>query len=256
MRHGERVDFTFGPWVPYCFDNDGNYIRKDLNMPQTVPKRNNSPKSFQHDCPLTNVGIYQATLLGESLKESKAKIHSVFCSPSLRCVQTCDAVLKGLGIAKKVQINIEPGLFEWLVWYPDSIPEWLTIEELLAAGYNICKDYKPFVSVDELEDGRESCEQFYHRSSFVTKSALKFSKNGNVLLVGHAATLDVCSREILGLKPRPPQELTKLLHKVPYCSFIAVRHEESNDKWEVVEPPCQPMTHSNNQRFDWKVFLS
>ncbi|KAK4885319.1 hypothetical protein RN001_001590 [Aquatica leii] len=251
MRHGERVDFTFGTWIPYCFDETGIYVRKDLNMPLQLPIRQLGPRGYMKDTPLTQIGIHQALLTGEALRNAYVDITHVFSSPSFRCVQTCDAVLRGLGKKDSLKIKLEPGLFEWLVWYPESLPDWLTPEELVTANYNIDLEYKPVVPQTELMETHETCEEFYMRSAFVTQKIVSSSTSGNILLVAHACSLDVCSRDLLGCAPRASGEMTKLLSKVPYCGLLTLCH--SNGKWDMVETPCPPITHTNNQRFDWKV---
>ncbi|XP_017784216.1 PREDICTED: protein UBASH3A homolog isoform X2 [Nicrophorus vespilloides] len=251
MRHGERVDFTFGSWIPHCFDKEGKYIRKDLNMPLSVPQRKLGPPGFIKDSPLTNVGVLQATLTGEGLKHAKVNIKYAFASPSLRCVQTCDGVLKGLGLKDSVRIKLEPGLFEWLVWYQDVKPDWLTVDELKVAGYNIDEDYTPFITKSELFKSQENCEQFYNRSGFITKSVLDENKAGNILFVAHAASVEVCTRQILGLTPRSVNELTGLIPHVHYCSLVEL--EKKEDLWEMNEPPIPPVTHYNNPRFNWSL---
>ncbi|XP_065332675.1 ecdysteroid-phosphate phosphatase isoform X2 [Cloeon dipterum] len=255
-RHGERVDFTFGTWIPYCFDESGGYLRKDLNMPLSVPKRQTGPQGFAKDCPLTRVGELQAFLVGEAMRDAKVQIHHVYCSPSLRCIQTCTGILKGLGNTS-LKINIEPALFEWLGWYSESTPIWLTSEELLKAGFRINLDYKPMVCGEELLSKGESCEQYYIRSYFFTEKVIKDTseKGGNVLLVGHAATLDTCSRQVMGGSPLAVQEMQGMLKKIPYCSTTMMEHGEDN-QWRLKDTPFPPITHSNNIRFDWRILQS
>lgn len=265
MRHGERIDFTFGTWVPYCFDAAGNYIRKDLNMPKTLPTR--KPSLWQRDSPLTNVGRYQALLVGEGMKDAGVHIEKVYCSPSFRCIQTATSVLEGLGLKDTLPICIEPGLFEWLAWYQDGIPEWLTSEELIAADYNIATEYKPMTTADDLKEHcHEKLGEFYCRNSDIAESIIK-STEGNILIVGHATTLDTCSRFITGEKIRSTNDMGRIMQKVSYCSLAVMesdgtmvsgeRDAESTIKghWKLTVPPCDPMTHTNNNRFDHKILL-
>ncbi|XP_034131376.1 protein UBASH3A homolog isoform X2 [Drosophila guanche] len=254
MRHGERVDFTFGTWIPYCFDEFGNYMRKDLNMPKTLPRRKNSPEGWQNDSPLTNVGVFQANLIGQALLEANVQVDHVYCSPSYRCIQTCTSALEGLQQSGQHKIKLEPGLFEWMAWYPSGIPDWLTKSELIEAKYNIDLEYEPVQPSGELTASlKESTEQFYTRNHDVLLQLLERT-TGNILVVAHATTLDTCSRQLTGGAPRSTNELRQVIHKIPYCSLATV--EQVDGVWKLVEPECLPVTHSKNPRFEWNALAT
>ncbi|XP_011161275.1 protein UBASH3A homolog [Solenopsis invicta] len=246
-RHGERVDFTFGAWIPYCFKSNGCYIRRDLNMPKEVPSRN--IQDFQNDSPLTTVGEMQASLVGEAMKSSSIKIDVAFTSPSLRCVQTLAHILKGL--ESDIPIKVEPGLIEWLAWYPNGIPVWMTSEELTKAGFNVDIDYDPIVKVKELPL-KENAAQYYERSYKLIKKIIE-STVGNILIVAHAASLAACTRQLTGGRIPPAAEITRLVQRVPYLACLTARQDI--DGWQLHPPPFPPITHTSNSRFDWKVLM-
>ncbi|XP_065224414.1 ecdysteroid-phosphate phosphatase-like [Planococcus citri] len=257
MRHGERVDFTFGNWIPTCFNKEGKYIRTDLNMPVILPQRQNYPNSFKEDTPLTNVGLLEAKLTGEALGLDGITVKYAYCSPALRCVQTCHSLLTGMGISDKLPIRIEPGLFEWLTWYTNYYPEFMTDDELIAAGYDIDKTYEPFMTRDELKTHlKENCDQYYSRNFEVVKKSLKTADEqgpGYILIVAHASSLDTCSRQLMGLEPRKEEAMSKIMMKVPYCSVVHL--EKQNSLWTLNESPVPSISHSLNKRFDYKVLI-
>ena len=82
----------------------------------------------------------------------------------------------GIGLQSLVTIKIEPGLFEWLTWYQDSMPIWFSPAQFHAMGYNIDLSYTPLIDTLELHDKNETCEQFYMRNFFITEKIVKASQ--------------------------------------------------------------------------------
>lgn len=244
-RHGERVDFTFGAWIPYCFEANGSYIRRDLNMPKDIPARN--VQEFQNDCPLTTLGEIQANLVGQAMRSSNVTIDVAFASPSLRCVQTLSQILQGHG--SDIRIKVEPGLIEWLAWYPNGLPIWMTPEALIKAGFNIDKNYEAVVKTESLPQ-RENAAQYYERSFKLIEKIIEHTK-GNVLIVAHAASLAACTRQLTGGRVPPAAEVTRLVQRVPYLACLTAH--EGPDGWQLHPPPFPPITHTSNSRFDWKI---
>ncbi|XP_023935935.1 protein UBASH3A homolog isoform X2 [Bicyclus anynana] len=256
LRHGERVDLTYGSWVPFCFDENGTYVRKDLNMPLTLVERAGGAEEYVRDCPLTRVGQLQARLVGEGLRLAGVSVTHVYSSSALRSVETAHHFLKGLEADPSVKIKVDPGLFEYKGWHLNKgLAKYMTPQELHKGGYNVDLEYKPYTVVDTT--CAETIEDFYKRNELVMHSAVRDTEEegGNVIFIGHASTLDTMAIAMRRLADErtdhPPYKVSKHLMRVPYCALGAVKDKP----WEVVSPPCPPSMNSSSGRFDWKVLL-
>uniref|UniRef100_A0A671QVK6 Ubiquitin-associated and SH3 domain-containing protein B-like n=1 Tax=Sinocyclocheilus anshuiensis TaxID=1608454 RepID=A0A671QVK6_9TELE len=249
-RHGERMDVVFGKhWITQCFDAKGRYVRSNLNMPLSLPARIGGYRDYDKDCPITVFGSTQARLVGEALLESHTVVDFVYCSPSLRCVQTAYNILKGLQKDGKTKIRVEPGLFEWTKWVSGtSLPAWIPPADLAAA--NICVDttYRPHIPISKLAVS-ESYETYISRISM-------WCPTGNtVLIVAHASSLEACTRQIQGLTPQNSKDFVQVVRKIPYLGFCACEEMGETGVWQLVDPPILPLTHGPNHSFNWREAL-
>ncbi len=251
FRHGERVDFTFGlNWTAAHFDDTGNYRPTDMNMPRSpLPVRQGGDLAFVGDAPLTEIGVYQADIAGKNLKTAGVKIHHIYSAPPLRYIQTASGILKGLGAEKSVKIRIEPGLYEWLGWInPNNWqPDWMSTEELSLAGYNVDSGYRPIVSLTDLQSRipteAPDSDVYYQRGFDVTSQAIDKTKVGNLLFVGHAASLDTCSRQLTGQVPLTLKNMKRQMRTVPFLGLAMLEQDINNKTWSLKDPPVYPLTH-------------
>lgn len=78
-----------------------------------------------------------------------------------------------------------------------------------------------------------------------------------MLLLGHAASLDVCTRQLVGQPLRTHAEFYHILHRIPYCA-VAVAQEgvHVREAWYVIEPPVLPFAHTQNSKYNWTVLTA
>ncbi|KAM6969937.1 ubiquitin-associated and SH3 domain-containing protein B [Aplochiton taeniatus] len=257
-RHGERMDVVFGKhWITQCFDAKGRYVRSNLNMPPSLPARSGGYRDYDKDCPITVFGSTQARLVGEALLESQAVVDFVYCSPSLRCVQTAQNIIRGLQQEGQTKIRVEPGLFEWTKWVSGTaLPAWIPPADLAAAGLSVDTAYRPHLAMGKLGVS-ESYETYISRSFQVTREILAEVKGpGNtVLFVAHASSLEACTRQMQGLSPQNSKDFVQVVRKIPYLGFCACEELGDSGAWQLVDPPILPLTHGPNHSFNWRETL-
>uniref|UniRef100_A0A8P4KP32 Ubiquitin associated and SH3 domain containing Bb n=1 Tax=Dicentrarchus labrax TaxID=13489 RepID=A0A8P4KP32_DICLA len=256
-RHGERMDVVFGKhWLSLCSDSKGRYVRSNLNMPPSLPLWGDK-RDYDMDAPITVFGSTQARLVGEALLESNTVIDFVYCSPSLRCVQTAQNILRGLQQDGKLKVRVEPGLFEWTKWVSgNSLPAWIPPTDLAAAHFSVDTTYRPLIPISKLTVS-EPYENYMSRSYQVTKDILSDCKNtgNNVLIVAHASSLEACTRQLQGRSPQSAKDFIQVVRKIPYLGFCSCEEQGDTGVWQLVDPPILPLTHGPNHSFDWRETL-
>ncbi|CAF1200784.1 unnamed protein product [Adineta ricciae] len=248
IRHAERVDALFGEaWFHQAFDQSGNYRRFHTNLPATLPYRQ-CFQDYIYDPPLTELGLirsyrtgvdkttndsylYYSIYLGEALCRTGLRIDYCYSSPSLRCIQTADAILDGMKLRTLIPIRIELGLFECGIWHKDIIPHFMSINELILNRFNIETSYN---SVQKSLSTEETEFDYYERSHLVMRQILsKHDTNDmTILFIGHAPSLETLTRQLIGAEPRP-NELIQIAQKINYLSLTIL--EGQRHSWTFVD---------------------
>lgn len=211
---------------------------------------------------MTRVGVYQANLIGGALRRSGVVIDKAYSSPSFRSVTTCAAVLEGLHQRDQVQINVDPSLFEWCMSHKcagETAFDWLTLDELTAGGFNVNKDYQSRIATKEIETHLdETVEEFHQRNGLTLDTIAATGEGQNILVVGHAATVEVVYQRLLGLPVRGSLKFTRLLNKIPYCSCICLERDMAKGpKWRLVQEEGKfSLTQLANLPFDSAVLVN
>jgi broad specificity phosphatase PhoE len=164
-RHGSRLDFDDPEWA------------RSAARP--------------YDPPLSGHGREQARGMADRL--ARVPIAYLFSSPFLRCVETAAPIAERVGVA----IRIERGLSEWLnsEWFPEP-PELLPLSVLAESFPRVDVTYRSRGDAQYGESGPGAL-----RRSGDTARKLAAEYAGNLVMVGHGASVLGAMAALLGLDP-------------------------------------------------------
>lgn len=206
------------------------------------------------------MGVLQAKLIGEALHRNGIRIDQAFVSPAFRSVTTCSAALEGLKQQSEVPINVEASLFEWCSWHKHlglAAVDWLTVDELKAAGVNVSLDYTARITNKEMAAHlEETVEEFQDITGAFVEELATRNNGKTILIVAHGPTGQVTQQRLLEKPKITADELNVLMPKIPYCSLLEMQKEEVGEKgsWKVVQG-SYAVTHTANKTWDVGVLL-
>lgn len=166
-RHGHRYDFEYPEWF------------------ETAPRR--------YDPHLSEKGKKQARELAERLKDEA--IAHIISSPFRRCVETAHAVAETLDLTVKLEWGIGEWLnADWMTGFPETAP----VRELKQQFPRIDEDY----TSRRRPTYPEAPESVCWARSGSTARELAEDLSGDLLFVGHGATVMGMTREFVGGNPQ------------------------------------------------------
>uniref|UniRef100_A0A7E4W8K3 Phosphoglycerate mutase family protein n=1 Tax=Panagrellus redivivus TaxID=6233 RepID=A0A7E4W8K3_PANRE len=255
FRSGEQMNKIFPDWTHKNFI-EGKYHPTDMNHPVNLVNRKTPQVAFESDPPLTEMGTKLSELSGRALAEAGIVVTSVYCSPSLHCVQTAHALLKAQ--LYDLSIRIEPALYDYMGHQKgQDVPMFMTPSELAENRIAVDKNYKPQMSVNSLKKYlQETPEEFFKRQSNAIYALTKQSPNGTILVVTHSFNMHAAGRSLVGRQAHTlaGADLLRVPFNYPYCSAIAFQ-PSPDGRWKVAPSAVPPLNfHHFSNRFNFHFF--
>ncbi|CAF0821023.1 unnamed protein product [Didymodactylos carnosus] len=243
MRHSERLDALLGhsDWPLEAFDTNGLYQPMNSQMLTLLPTREN-PHDYSLDPPLTKHGINHAYHTGEFFRSLNLLPTKVYTSPAMRCIQTADTVLDGLGLRLQVPLRADLGLHE-------PTKEYLPLQSpayYYRNGYNMDLNYHPLIAPANTQIIIQENHLSYYRRMYsvlkhiiakvVGNSNLGYHSAETILVVTHRPCVSILAAMLnIDRVANKPKYLYDIEHRkrdeISFLSMVIAEYDSNLRQW-------------------------